>query len=214
MNLKKFFSFKIKPINKKLEKVSSSFSLIILIISLIVIFYCIRSNFLHSISYNSSKDIKNTIGEISAYIFGFSIAMFIVRRILKYIQPAKLQKEEDFLSNSKFLNPLVDKFRKLDLTYLKKILQYLAILLRQWHIPISILAFALILIHGYIGLHFGIIKENLNFILGYYLGILALIDLVILVISGIFRAANKAKNLHKFLGISFIILMLLHIVII
>ncbi|ELC8441435.1 hypothetical protein QYB59_000434 [Clostridium perfringens] len=214
MNLKKFFSFKIKPINKKLEKVSSSFSLIILIISLIVIFYCIKSNFLHSISYNSSKDIKNTIGEISAYIFGFSIAMFIVRRILKYIQPAKLQKEEDFLSNSKFLNPLVDKFRKLDLTYLKKILQYLAILLRQWHIPISILAFALILIHGYISLHFGIIKENLNFILGYYLGILALIDLVILVISGIFRAANKAKNLHKFLGISFIILMLLHIVII
>lgn len=214
MNLKKFFSFKIKPINKKLEKVSSSFSLIILIISLIVIFYCIRSNFLHNISYNSSKYIKNTIGEISAYIFGFSIAMFIVRRILKYIQPAKLQKEEDFLSNSKFLNPLVDKFRKLDLTYLKKTLQYLAIFLRQWHIPISILAFALILIHGYIGLHFGIIKENLNFILGYYLGILALIDLVILVISGIFRAANKAKNLHKILGISFIILMLLHIVII
>lgn len=214
MDFKKLFSFKIKPINKKLEKVASSFSLIILIISLALIFYCIISNFLHNISYGSLKDIRNTIGEISAYIFGFSIAMFIVRRILKYIQPSKLEKEEDFFSKSSLFKPLVDKFKKLDLTYFKKILQYLAIFLRQWHIPLSLLAFALIIIHGYIGLHFGIIKNNLSFKIGYYLGILALIDLVVLIISGIFRAANKEKKLHKFLGISFIILMLLHIAII
>lgn len=214
MNFKNILSFKIKPINKKLEKASTSFALIILIISLCGIIYCIGINFLNNVSYRSVKDIRNTIGEISAYIFAFSILMFIIRRILKYIQPTKLQKEEALISKSKIFNPLVENFKKLDLTYFKKILQILAIFLRQWHIPISILAFSIVIIHGYIGLHFGITKTDISFFIGYYLGILALINLIILVISGIFRCANKAKNLHKILGVSFVILMLLHISII
>ncbi|EDT71793.1 hypothetical protein CJD_A0519 [Clostridium perfringens D str. JGS1721] len=186
MNKKNFFSFKIKPINKILEKTSIFLSLIILLFSFIFIFYCIKNNFFANISYRTIKNINKTIGKISEYIFIFSISMFIVRRILKYIYPFKIN-------------------------FLSKLLQYIAVFLRQWHIPLSLLAFSLIILHGYIGLYFGIIKNNLSFKFGYYIGILTLINLIFLILSRIFKY-NSIKKVHKLLGISFIILMFIHIV--
>ncbi|MGG5462152.1 hypothetical protein [Clostridium sp. B9] len=212
--MKDFLSLKIKPLNKKFEKKSSFFSFAIFLVILISIIYMLYTNSLQKFSYKTLKDIRDNIAVFSAYAFGISIAMFLVRRFLKYIQPAKLAKEEEFLAKSKTLKPAVEKFETVNISGFKKLLQFIAIFLRQWHIPISILAFSIILIHAYISLHFGISKDKISFIFGYYIGIIALIDLIALIISGIFRTANKGKKLHMLLGISFIILMLLHITII
>lgn len=206
MDLKKTFPLKIKPINKKLEKIATFFSLIVLLISLALIFYFIKSNYLQNISYSSMKELRNDIGEIGEYLFIFSIAMFVVRRILKYLQPSKL----DSLSKVSFLKPLANKLKNLDLTYVKKSLQFIAVFLRQWHIPVSLLSFAIILFHGYTGFYYGIIKSSLSFKIGYYIGILDLIILFFVILSVRFKSKNL-KKAHRILGILFIILMAVHI---
>lgn len=97
--------------------------------------------------------------------------------------------------------------KKVDLKSFKPIVITLAKLAREWHVPVAITAFSAIIIHVYIMLSRGFI-----FSLTYISGISALLVLAVLMISGIFRYKRKGVKLHMVLGISFIILMIIHLI--
>ena len=150
-----------------------------LIVFGIIIVLILQSYFqLNVLDFKSIRRYGKLIGQVAAYGFGFAISMYVVRRIAKLA--------------------ILNKFKK-------KILM-IAKVLREWHVPISIVAFSIILLHGYIMLSRGIFMN-----LRYISGILALLILALQIISGIFRYKRVGIKFHKITGIIFIIIMLIHI---
>lgn len=156
------------------------YSLIVFGIMIVFIGFLIVQNYfqLNILDFKSIRRSGGLIGQVAAYGFALAISMYVVRRIVKL----------------KFLKD-----------FKKKIL-IVAKLLREWHVPISIVASAIILLHAYIMLSRGIF-----FSLRYMSGILALLILVVQIISGIFRYKRLGVKFHMIVGILFIISMIIHI---
>lgn len=167
-------------ITNEKERKRVFYSLIVFgIIIALIGFLILQSYFqLDVLDFKSIRRYGKLIGQVAAYGFGFAISMYVVRRIAKLA--------------------ILNKFKK-------KILM-IAKVLREWHVPISIVAFSIILLHGYIMLSRGIFMN-----LRYISGILALLILALQIISGIFRYKRVGIKFHKITGIIFIIIMLIHI---
>jgi hypothetical protein len=88
---------------------------------------------------------------------------------------------------------------------LKQRIILLSRFIRRFHVPLSILAFGLILIHAV-----GAILNGLKFDFNYLTGLLALIVLLPIPISGIMRYKKLDRKWHLRLGVTFAVLFLIH----
>lgn len=167
-------------ITNEKERKRVFYSLIVFGIIIVFIGFLILQSYfqLNVLDFKSIRRYGKLIGQVAAYGFGFAISMYVVRRIAKLA--------------------ILNKF--------KKNILMIAKVLREWHVPISIVAFSIILLHGYIMLSRGIFMN-----LRYISGILALLILALQIISGIFRYKRVGIKFHKITGIIFIIIMLIHI---
>ena len=167
-------------ITNEKERIRVFYSLIVFGIMLVFIGFLILQNYLqlNILDFKSIRRYGGLIGQVSAYGFGLSISMYVVRRIARLT--------------------LLKNFKK-------KILM-VAKLLREWHAPISIVAFSIILLHAYIMLSRGIFVN-----LHYMSGILALLILGVQIISGVFRYKRIGAKFHMITGIIFVISMGIHI---
>lgn len=156
------------------------YSLIVFGIMIVFIGFLILQNYfqLDILNFKSIRKSGRLIGQVSAYGFALAISMYVVRRIAKLT--------------------LLKNFKK-------KILM-VAKVLREGHVPISIVASSIILLHAYIMLSRGIFVS-----LRYISGILALLILAVQIISGIFRYKRIGVKFHMIVGILFIISMIIHI---
>ncbi len=182
--------------------------LILPIIAFIFIAFSFSKNYLSNFSYRFLKHFSSNLGTFCEILFLIVISLWCIRLILKYINPKTFNFIWNLIDKTKFrLSKTSKDFISSFLTNeLKKFLIYISKIVQKLHIPLSAIGFAVISIHVYIFIHLGF-KWNL----GYILGALAAIVLLILFISGILRIFNKGFKTHKYLGISFIILTLLHI---
>jgi hypothetical protein len=167
-------------ISNKKERIRVMYSLGIFALFAGILIYLIThtgnpSNF---ISTRALRKMGGSIGEIAAYGFGFSISMYVIRRIVKRI-------------NSKDI---------------KQKLLILARITREWHAPISIIAFGMIMLHAYI-----MLSRGLFFNIRYISGLLALGVLGVQILSGIFRYKKIGVKFHMITGITFIITMIIHL---
>lgn len=167
-------------ITNEKERKRVFYSLIVFGIIIVFIGFLILQSYfqLNVLDFKSIRRYGKLIGQTAAYGFGLAISMYVVRRIAKLT--------------------VVNKFKKNILMVAK--------ILREWHVPISIVAFSIILLHGYIMLSRGIFMN-----LRYISGILALLILAVQITSGIFRYKRVGIKFHKITGIIFIISMLIHI---
>lgn len=167
-------------ITNEKERKRVFYSLIVFAVVIVFIGFLILQNYfqLNILSFKAIRRYGKLIGQVAAYGFGFAISMYVIRRIAKLT--------------------LLNKFKK-------KILM-IAKILREWHAPISIVAFSIILLHGYIMLSRGIFMN-----LRYISGILALLILAVQIISGLFRYKRVGIKFHKITGIVFIISMIIHL---
>lgn len=166
-------------VNEK-ERKRVFYSLIVFgIIVSFTVFLIVQNYFqLNIFNFKSIRKFGGLIGQVADYGFALAISMYIIRRI------ARLK----VLSNFK-----------------KKIL-IIAKVLREWHVPISIIAFSIILLHSYIMLSRGIFVS-----LRYISGILALLIVTLQIISGIFRYKKIGVKFHMRVGILFIVSMIIHL---
>lgn len=185
------------------------FGLIVPIIALIFILFSFSGNYLSTFSYKFLKHINSDIGILGEILLLIVLGLWCIRLVIKYINPKTFN----------FIWKLTDK-TKIRLSQsskegiasfltneLKKFLIYIAKFVQKLHIPLAAIGFAIISIHVYIFIHLGF-----KWTVGYIFGALAAIVLLILFISGILRIFNKGLKTHKYLGIAFIILTLLHII--
>lgn len=165
--------------NKK-ERKRVLYSFIILGIMIAFIVFLIFQNYfqLNILNFKSIRRYGKLTGQVAAYGFVFAISMYVVRRIAKIGG--------------------LNKFKK-DILMVAKVL-------REWHAPISIVAFSIILLHGYIMLSRGLFMN-----LRYISGILSLLILAVQIISGIFRYKRVGIKFHMITGIAFIISMIIHV---
>ena len=169
-----------KLITNEKERKRVFYSLIVSVIMILFIGFLILENYLvlNILNFKSIRRYAGLIGQVAAYGFAVAISMYAVRRIAKLT----------FLNN------------------FKKNILMLAKILREWHVPISIISFSIILFHAYIMLSRGIFVS-----LRYISGILALLILTVQIISGIFRYKRIVIKFHKIAGILFTIMMIIHI---
>lgn len=167
-------------IANKIERKRVTYALILLIIVIAVLLFMIFSNIdiVTTVNYRKLRGFRGLTGQIAAWGFGFSISMLVIRRIAKKI------KSKD----------------------IKMMLLSIARFARDWHVPISIAAFSVILLHAYIILSNGFILE-----LRYISGLAALLVLGVQLLSGILRYKRKGIKFHMIMGISFIVLMVIHL---
>lgn len=183
--------------------------LILISFSLYFIYYSTTNNYLGGFNNKYLKDIAKNLATFAEICFFLAIGLFILRFIIKSLNSNGLKILNSFLNKFKldipqekqdsFLSSVILKKTKSFIVFISKIFQ-------KFHVPIAILAISIILIHAYIFLYLGF-----KWTIGYILGILALIDLIFMLITGMFRIFNKVIHVHKVLGIIFIILMCLHI---
>lgn len=167
-------------INNKKEIKRVLCSLIFLgIITLFIGILVVQNYFqLYLIDFKLLRRFGKTLGQSAAYGFGLVIGLYVIRRIAKL----------DLLKN----------FKK-DIILFAKIL-------REWHAPLAIIAFSVIILHAYIMLSRGIFLTP-----RYISGILALLILAIQITSGFFRYKRIGIKFHMVLGILFIMSMGIHI---
>lgn len=167
-------------ITNEKERKRVFYSLIVFGIMIIFIGFLILQNYLqlNILDFKSIRRYGKLIGQVAAYGFALAISMYAIRRIARIT--------------------LLSKFKK-------KILM-VAKILREWHAPISIIAFSIILLHAYIMLSRGIFVN-----LRYMSGILALLILGVQIISGIFRYKRMGVKFHMITGIVFIASMIIHL---
>ncbi|WP_297631994.1 hypothetical protein [uncultured Clostridium sp.] len=182
--------------------------IILAIISVIFILFSMSSNFLFNFSYHGLKNLSEDIAIACAVCFGIAVALWALRLIIRYLNPktfdfiwGKLDKTKLKLKDSSKHNIMSFLTKPI-----KQLLIFLSRLIQKFHIPLAMIGFAVISIHVYIFLHLGF-----KWKLGYILGALDGIILIILILSGLLRIFNKGLKNHKYLGILFIIVMILHI---
>lgn len=167
-------------ITNKKERKRVSYSLIVFGLVISFIIYLVVQDYfqLEVFSYRTLRSLREGTGLVGAYAFAFSVAMYVIRRVIKQIGSKELKQK----------------------------LLALARILREWHVPISIIGFSAILLHAYIMLSKGFFLD-----LRYVCGIIALVVLTVQMLSGIVRYKRKAVKFHMIMGIVFIITMIIHL---
>lgn len=192
---------KLNKMVKQRIKWSLIFSPLILL-SIALILYSAYGAMLDNIHHLST--LRKYTGIVGLIIFGGSIGLYILRLLLKNINPKNINKLDEILKN-KFDN-LSKHLNNDNITIIKKFLSFWAKIFQSLHIPLSIIGLSIIGYHIYIAFYMGW-KWNI----GYIFGLLAAICLLILVILGITRIFNKSIKGHKYVGIAFIVLSVLHL---
>lgn len=183
--------------------------LILISCSLYFIYYSTTNNYLFGFNNKYLKDIAKNLATFAEICFFLVIGLFILRSIIKSLNSNGLKILNSFLNKFKLDIPQEKQYKFLKSDILKKtksFIIFISKIFQKFHVPIAVLAVSIILIHAYIFLHLGF-----KWTIGYILGILALTDLILMLITGMFRIFNKVIHVHKVLGIIFIILMCLHI---
>ncbi|ERI89519.1 hypothetical protein HMPREF1982_04593 [Clostridiales bacterium oral taxon 876 str. F0540] len=167
-------------ISNKKERIRVMYSLGIFALLAGAVIYLIThtGNQSSLISARALRKMGGSIGELAAYGFGFSISMYVIRRVVKRITSKEIKQK----------------------------LLVLARITREWHVPISIIAFGIIILHAYIMLSRGLFLN-----LRYISGLLALGVLGVQILSGIFRYKKIGVKFHMVTGIAFIIFMIIHL---
>lgn len=192
---------KLNKIVKQRIKWSLIFSPLILL-SIALILYSAYGSMLDNMHHLSV--IRKYTGIVGLIIFGGSIGLYILRLLLKNINPKNINKLNEIFKNKS--NNLSKHLNNDNITAIKKFLSYWAKIFQSLHIPLSIIGLSIIVYHVYIAFHMG-----WKWTIGYIFGLLAAICLLILVILGIARIFNKSIKGHKYVGIVFIILSVLHL---
>lgn len=133
---------------------------------------------------NAFESMHENFGAAARVGFFFSISLYPIYLLLKY---KKLM-----------------QFKRGTLS-VKKIFSFLAKIARQWHVPIGILATAVILIHVTLALINGLKPTG-----AYISGITTFLLLTILIFFGILRYQRRDKNWHLYLGILFVVSFIIH----
>lgn len=169
-------------ITNEKERKRVFYSLIVFWIMVAFIGFIVIQNYLelNILDFKIIRRSGGLIGQVAAYGFALAIGMYVVRRIAKL--------------------PLLKKF--------KKNIFMVAKILREWHVPISIVSFSIILLHACAMLSRGIFVN-----LRYISGMLALLILAVQIMSGIFRYKRIGIKFHRITGIIFIISMCMHLLI-
>ncbi|MGL5417072.1 MAG: hypothetical protein ACRDDY_15100 [Clostridium sp.] len=157
-------------------------SLIVVIIALIGVVISIITGFFSNFGYIREYAYAADIGIAGAVIVGAAFCMFLFRRVIKYLN----------------MDELIDA-----------VLKFFTKILQKIHIPLGMIAVAVISFHVYIFISLGF-----KWTLGYIFGALAGIVLLIMVVSGILRIFNKGIKSHKGLGIALLILIVVHIILV
>lgn len=183
--------------------------LIVAIFSAIFIYYSVSNNYLINFNPKRLKDFAKSLATIAEIGFFLAIGLFVLRFIIKNLNQKGVTILDKGLNKIHIDIPKEVQSEFLESTILAKVRKFLlsiSKLFQRFHIIIALLALSIIIIHAYIFLHLGF-----KWTIGYILGVLTLIDLALMLITGIFRIFNKSIHAHKGLGIIFIILMCLHI---
>ncbi len=183
--------------------------LIVAIFSAIFIYYSISNNYLINFNPKRLKDFAKSLATIAEIGFFLAIGLFVLRFIIKNLNQKGVTILDKGLNKIHIDIPKEVQSEFLESTILAKVRKFLlsiSKIFQRFHIIIALLALSIIIIHAYIFLHLGF-----KWTIGYILGVLTLIDLALMLITGIFRIFNKSIHAHKGLGIIFIILMCLHI---
>lgn len=183
--------------------------IILFLVSLSFAIYFFTSNYFLSFTYKPLKSFAKNIATISEIGFFLALGLFVLRFLIKDLSSRGVSLLNKQLSRFNFEIP-TDISNKILGSYpfkkFREILMPFAKFFQRFHIIFALLAGSIILIHGCIFLSLGFKWE-----IGYIFGILAMVNLFIIIVSGIFRIFNKNILGHKHLGISFIVLMCLHI---
>ncbi|WP_024614225.1 hypothetical protein [Clostridium sp. Ade.TY] len=183
--------------------------LIVAIFSAIFIYYSVSNNYLINFNPKRLKDFAKSLATIAEIGFFLAIGLFVLRFIIKNLNQKGVTILDKGLNKIHIDIPKEVQSEFLESTILAKVRKFLlsiSKIFQRFHIIIVLLALSIIIIHAYIFLHLGF-----KWTIGYILGVLTLIDLALMLITGIFRIFNKSIHAHKGLGIIFIILMCLHI---
>lgn len=193
---------KLNKIVKQRIKWSLIFSPLILL-SIALILYSAYGSMLDNVHHLST--LRKYTGIVGLIIFGGSIGLYILRLLLKNINPKNINKLGEIFKNKS--SNLSKHLNNDNITVIKKFLSFWAKIFQSLHIPLSIIGLSIIGYHVYLAFHMG-----WKWTIGYILGLLAAICLLILVILGIARIFNKSIKGHKYIGIAFIILAILHLI--
>lgn len=87
----------------------------------------------------------------------------------------------------------------------KSLLQFLAKIVRKWHVPVALLSTGIIFLHGLLA-----IVRGFKWDFTYLSGIVATIVLLFLMFMGLKRFKRTDNNWHFKLGIGFFILFMIH----
>lgn len=183
--------------------------IIVTICSTIFIYYSVSNNYLINLNTKRLEDFAKSLATIAEVGFFLAIALFLLRFIIKNLNQKGINILDKLLNKVHIDIPKEVQSEFLESTILskiRKILLNISKIFQRFHVIIALLALSIILLHAYIFLHLGF-----KWTIGYILGILALIDLTLMLITGIFRIFNKSIHAHKVLGVIFIILMCSHI---
>ncbi|MDP4144977.1 MAG: hypothetical protein Q8936_10930 [Bacillota bacterium] len=163
-------------IANKKERIRVRVSLIVFVLIAAYTVYLITQN--NVSNFRSLRHLGGLAGQIAAFGFAFAIGMYVLRRIAKRISSKEIK---------------------------QKIL-FVAKILREWHVPIAVVAFSVILLHAYI-----MLSRGLVFNIRYISGIVALVILAVQAISGIFRYKRIGIKFHMVTGILFTVSMIIHL---
>lgn len=199
---------KLLPMQKK-HLIFFAIGIILVICSARFIYSSILSNFLSSFSSEELKNLAKSIATAAEIGFFLAIGLFVLRLIIKNLNQKGVSIFNKLLNKFHLSIPKEAQSEFLESTILgkiRKILLNISKIFQRFHVLIALIAASLIIIHAYIFLHLGF-----KWTIGYILGVLTLIDLGLMLITGILRIFNKSIHAHKALGVIFIILMCLHI---
>ncbi|MFJ7727655.1 hypothetical protein ACIQXV_16005 [Neobacillus sp. NPDC097160] len=130
------------------------------------------------------KEIFKQLGSISRIGFFAALAIFPIYQLLK--------------------SKKIKEFKLRDFQ-VKKALQFLAKLVRKWHVPVALLSSGIVLLHGILSIIRGF-KVDFT----YLSGIASTIVLLFLMIMGLKRYKRTDHNWHLKLAIGFFILFMIH----
>lgn len=180
----------------------------LLIISGILVLMTMNGIILSGLDHRQLRKFTENVGFYGMFIFAIPVALFIFRLGVKYITPKGVTLLKGILSKIKIKIPNSIEERFLNNEYLEDvryIFAQLAKFMQKLHIPIGLLGISVIGYHVYLAFHLGWVWS-----LGYILGLIAAIFLLMITLTGIARIFNKNIKTHKFLMFGFVIFTGLH----
>ncbi|MGL4873686.1 MAG: hypothetical protein ACRC30_03430 [Clostridium sp.] len=195
--------------NQKYNLRIFSVGFVIAIVVLGLILLSIKNDFLFDFGYRALHKFGSTIGTTCEILFFIVISLWVLRLIIKNLNHKTFNfiwKQTD-KTNLKLSDSNKESISTFLINHIKKFLIFVSKIIQKFHVPLALIGFIIIMMHVYIFLHLGF-----KWKIGYIFGALAAINLLIIFFSGFLRIFNKGFKSHKYLGILFIILMLLHII--